>query len=518
VIGAAIIVLREVIEAALIIGIVLAATQGVPRRSRFIVGGVALGLLGAALVAAFAGTIAGALEGMGQEVFNAAVLLTATVMLGWHNVWMKRHGAGIARDMKAVGREVTSGESSLAALLVVVGLAVLREGSEVVLFLYGIAAGGAGTAPLLAGGLLGLAGGVAIGALLYFGLLTIPTRHLFAVTGGLLLLLAAGMAAQAAGFLVQAGKLPALAEPLWDTSAWLPESGIVGQVLHALMGYVERPSGMQIVFFLASGVGIGILMSRFDRTPARLASATAAVAATLCVPALLLSLAPATARAAHTVYSPVVEEGEVAIEMRGHYDFDSRDPVDGGQQYKIDLEYAPTWFWRTELLGKWEKEPGASIEATEVAWENILQFAPQGKYWADFGMLVEYVHSLEDGGNDGLELGLLGEKQFASTVLTVNLLAERGFASGAETEMEYAARYRWRVAEAFEPGIELYGELGEWGNSGSLDQHSHQIGPSLLGKVRARESSAIKYEAAVLFGLTQDSPDATVRLQLEYEF
>jgi hypothetical protein len=204
--------------------------------------------------------------------------------------------------------------------------------------------------------------------------------------------------------------------------------------------------------------------------------------------------------------------------MRGHYDFDSRDQVDGGQQYKIDLEYAPTWFWRTELLGKWEKEPGASIEATEVAWENILQFAPQGKYWADFGMLVEYVHSLEDGGNDGLELGLLGEKQFARTVLTVNLLAERGFASGAETEMEYAARYRWRVAQAFEPGIELYGELGEWGNSGSLDQHSHQIGPSLLGKVRARESSAIKYEAAVLFGLTQDSPDATVRLQLEYEF
>lgn len=516
-IGAAIIVLREVVEAALIIGIVLAATQCVPHRSRFIVGGVALGLLGALLVAAFAGTIAGALEGMGQEVFNAAILLTATVMLGWHNVWMKRHGTEIARDMKAVGRDVTSGESSLAALLVVVGLAVLREGSEVVLFLYGIAAGGAGTAPMLAGGLLGLAGGVAIGALLYFGLLTIPSRHLFAVTGGLLLLLAAGMAAQAAGFLVQAGKLPALADPVWDTSAWLPENGIVGQVLHALMGYVDHPSGMQVLFFLVTGAGIGVLMNRSDRTPVRLASATSVVAI-LCVPGLLLSLAPATARAAHTVYSPVVEEGEVAIEMRGHYDFDSRDDMDGVQQYKIDLEYAPTWFWRTEVLGEWEKEPGESIAATEVAWENILQFAPQGKYWADFGMIVEYVHSLEDGGNDGLELGLLGEKQFSRTVLTVNLLAEREFAGGAETALEYSARYRWRVSETFEPGIELYGELGDWGNSGSLDEHSHQIGPSLLGKVRAREHSAIKYEAAVLFGLTHDSPDATVRLQLEYEF
>ena len=516
-IAAAIIVLREVVEAALIIGIVLAATQGVPRRGRFIVGGVVLGLLGALLMAAFASTIAGALEGMGQEIFNAAILLIATVMLGWHNVWMKRHGAAIARDMRAVGRDVTSGESSLAALLVVVGLAVLREGSEVVLFLYGIAAGGAGTAPMLAGGLLGLAGGAAIGALLYFGLLTIPTRHLFAVTGWLLLLLAAGMAAQAAGLLVQAGKLPALVDPIWDTSAWLPQNGLVGQVLHALMGYVERPSGMQVLFFVATALGIGVLMSRFDRTPARLASATAAIAV-LCVPSLLLSLLPRTAQAAHTVYSPVVEEGEVAIEVRGHYDFDSRDEMDGAQQYKVDLEYTPTWFWRTELLGKWEKEPGESIEATEVAWENILQFAPQGKYWADFGMVVEYVHSLEDGGNDGLELGLLGEKQFAGTVLTVNLLAEREFASGAETALEYAARYRWRVAEAFEPGIELYGELGDWGNSGSLDEHSHQVGPSLLGKVRVREHSAIKYETAVLFGLTQESPDATVRFQLEYEF
>lgn len=516
-IGAAIIVLREVVEAALIIGIVLAATQSVPRRGRFILGGVAIGLLGALLVAACAGTIASALEGMGQEIFNAAILLTATVMLGWHNVWMKRHGAAIARDMKAVGRDVTRGENSLAALLVVVGLAVLREGSEVVLFLYGIAAGGAGTAPMLAGGLLGLAGGVAIGTLLYFGLLTIPARHLFAVTGGLLLLLAAGMAAQAAGYLVQAGKLPALADPIWDASAWLPENGLVGQVLHALMGYVERPSGMQVLFFLVTGASIGVLMTRFDSAPARLASATAVVAA-LCVPALLLSLAPATARAAHTVYSPVVEEGEVAIEMRGHYDFDARDEMDGAQQYKIDLEYTPTWFWRAELLGEWEKEPGEPIEATEVAWENILQFAPQGKYWADFGMIVEYVHSLEDGGNDGLELGFLGEKQFTGTVLTVNLLAEREFASSAETEMEYAARYRWRVSEAFEPGIEFYGELGDWGDSGSLDEHSHQIGPSLLGKVRTREHSAIKYESAVLFGLTHDSPDATVRLQLEYEF
>jgi FTR1 family protein len=515
VIAAAIVVLREVVEAALIVGIVLAATRGVAARGRYVSGGVVLGLLGAVVVAYFADAIAGALEGMGQEIFNAAVLLAASVMLGWHNVWMKRHGAEIAREMQAVGRDVAAGGQSLMVLLAVVALAVVREGSEVVLFLYGIAAGGTEPGPMLGGGLLGLAGGVTIGALLYFGLLSIPTRHLFTVTGWLLLLLAAGMAAQAAGFLVQAGRLPALADPLWDTSAWLPEHSVAGQVLHALLGYVDRPSGMQVVFFAIVTLTLGVLMNRIDRVRPRLAATTAALTAALAGGALL-ALSP-RAEAAHIVYSPVVEEGEIAVEMRGHHDIDSRDEVDGSQQFKLELEFTPTAWWRTEVLGEWEKEPGASLEATEVAWENIFQLTPQGKYWMDFGVLAEYAHSLEDGGDDAFEFGLLGEKQFARTVLTGNLVFERAFEDGAETEMEYAARYRWRLSQAFEPGIEFHGDLGDWGNNGRVSEHEHEAGPAVLGKLMVGDHNAFKYEAAVLFGLTHDSPDTTVRFLLEYE-
>ncbi len=515
-IAAAIIVLREVVEAALVIGIVLAATRGVAGRERYVGGGVVLGLLGAVMVAFFADAIAGALEGMGQEIFNATVLLTATAMLGWHNVWMKRHGAEIAREMKAVGADVGAGRRSLTVLLVVVALAVAREGSEVVLFLYGIAAGGTQAGAMLTGGLLGLAGGCVVGALLYFGLLSIPTRHLFSVTGWLLLLLAAGMAAQAAGFLVQADKLPALADPLWDTSAWLPEQGVLGQVLHALMGYVDRPSGMQVVFFSVVFLTLGALTIRFDRAQPRLSAAAAALAG-MFVAGAMVAAAP-RAEAAHVVYSPVVEEGEVAIEFRGHHDFDSRDERDGAQQFKVDLEYTPTAWWRTEVLGEWEKEPDESLEATEVAWENVFQLTPQGKYWMDFGVLAEYAHSLEDGGEDALELGLLGEKQFESTVLTANLVFEREFASGAETEMEYAARYRWRVSQAFEPGVEFYGGLGDWGANGQLGDHEHQAGPSVMGKLPSGPRSAFKYEAALLFGLNAEAPDTTVRFLLEYEF
>lgn len=518
-IGAAIIVLREVFEAALIVGIVLAATRGVPRRGVWIAAGVALGIVGALVVAGFAEHIANALEGVGQEVFNAGVLLAAALMLGWHNVWMKRHGAELATEMRGLGREVTSGRSPLSILLLVVGLAVLREGSEVVLFLYGVAAGGAGAGELFVGSVLGLAAGVAIGAALYYGLLAIPTRRLFTVTAWLLLLLAAGMAAQAAGFLVQAGKLPALVDPAWDSSGALPEHGLPGQVLHALVGYDERPSGMQVACFLVVAVAIGVLMNRIDRSPRPSSARAAALALVGVLAAAGLALAPAPARAAHVIYSPIVEEGELAIEWRAHRDFDSRDDIDGAQQHKLELEYAPTAWWRAELLGEWEKEPGESLEATEIAWENVFQLTEQGRYFADFGLLAEYAHSLEDGGEDAIELGVLAEKELAHSVVTVNLLAERELEGGAETELEYAARWRWRLSERFEPGIELHGELGDWGEFGRLKDHAHELGPALLGKVRtASGTGAWRYEAALLFGLTKDSPHSALRLQLEYEF
>ena len=258
--GAAIIVFREVLEAALIVGIVLAASTGAPRRGFWISTGMAGGVVGAGLVALFAAEIASAAAGIGQELLNAVILLLAVGMLGWHNIWMSRHGRELAATAREVGDAVISGSRPLYVLAVVVGLAVLREGSETVLFLYGIAAGGGlGVGSLLAGGTLGLAGGVAVGAALYLGLLRIPTRRLFTVTSWMVLLLAAGMASQAAGYLVQADLLPPLGNALWDTSAVLTEDSVLGKALHTLIGYVSRPEGIQILFYLATLCAIWLL-------------------------------------------------------------------------------------------------------------------------------------------------------------------------------------------------------------------------------------------------------------------
>jgi high-affinity iron transporter len=264
----AIIVFREVLEAALIVGIVLAATQGIPRRGVWVACGIGAGVLGAALVAAGADAIAAAVAGIGQELFNATILFAAVAMLGWHNIWMTRHGREMASAANRLGAAVRGGSQTLWAVAAAVTLAVLREGSEIVLFLYGIAAGG-GSSPgsMVLGAILGLVAGGAMGAALYLGLLRIPLRHLFAVTSWLVLLLAAGMASQAAAFLLQAELVPPLGMQLWDTSFLLSEQSLAGRVLHTLIGYTSHPAGIQLIFYLATLLVIGSLMWVANRGP-----------------------------------------------------------------------------------------------------------------------------------------------------------------------------------------------------------------------------------------------------------
>lgn len=281
----AIIVFREVLEAALIVGIVMAASRGVPRRGWWVGGGIAGGVVGAAAVAAGAQTIAAMAEGMGQELFNAAILFAAVAMLGWHNIWMTSHGREMTLAANRLAAAVRDGSQPLWALAAAVALAVLREGSEVVLFLYGISAAGDGAGAMALGGMLGLAAGAAAGVALYLGLVRIPLRYLFSVTSWMVLLLAAGMASQAAAFLLQADLVPPLGATLWDTSFILSDQGLIGRVLRTLVGYTAQPAGIQLVFYLATLVVIGSLMRLVGGGHARSRHAVAAGRRTTELPA-----------------------------------------------------------------------------------------------------------------------------------------------------------------------------------------------------------------------------------------
>jgi len=274
--GALIIVFREVIEAGLIVGIVLAVARGLKGARLVVALGVLAGALGAMLVAAFAGALAEALAGIGQEMFNAGILILAVCMLTWHNVWMASHGRELAGEVKKVGTEVRSGARPIYALGIVCAVAVMREGSEVALFLYGLAASSGTTGmDMLIGSALGIVLGCAVTAVTYLGLVKIPPRYLFGVTSVLITLLAAGLAGQAVVFLQQAGVVTALSDTAWDTSAVLSDTSLFGRVLHTLVGYADQPSVLQVIVYFATLLGI-LGLSRLTAAADRRVRATPA--------------------------------------------------------------------------------------------------------------------------------------------------------------------------------------------------------------------------------------------------
>lgn len=247
--GVAIIVFRETLEAALFVGIIAAATRGLTGRSRYLVGGILAGALGALALAAGAEHISALADGIGQDLLNAAILSLALAMLVWHCVWASNQGAQTAAQARALGHSFGQQQRKPWALLVVVALSVLREGAETVLFVAGYSTG-VDPSGTVAGAIAGVVGGVAVGLLIYVGLTRVPVQRVFMVTNTLILLMAASIASQLARALSQAGVISAWGQSLWDTSNWLRVESPVGMVAHALAGYDARPTGLQLAFYV----------------------------------------------------------------------------------------------------------------------------------------------------------------------------------------------------------------------------------------------------------------------------
>ncbi|MNV14699.1 Ferrous iron permease EfeU [compost metagenome] len=183
------------------------------------------------------------------------------------------HGRELAARVQGVGDAVARGESSLTVMAVVAAVAVLREGSEIVLFLYSIAASTqSSTSSMFVGGLLGIAAGSFLSWGLYRGLVAIPLNRLFGITSWLIALLAAGMAGRAAAILAGADLLPAWGYEVWDTSSLIADGSMPGRVLQALLGYSDRPMGVQLVAwvltFATLVIGGYLIQNRSSRTSA----------------------------------------------------------------------------------------------------------------------------------------------------------------------------------------------------------------------------------------------------------
>ena len=220
------------------------------------------------------------------------------------------------------------------------------------------------------------------------------------------------------------------------------------------------------------------------------------------------------------VYSPIVENGVSEIEYRGFRDYDHRDEVNRSQTHKLGVGHGFGSWW-TEIYGELEKEGGESLKLESVEWENLFQLAPQGKYWADFGVLVEYERAAHGGDPDKLVLAPLIEKELAPRLIaTVNLrfVRELGGNSANGTGIEYAARLKYNHHPHLEPAIEFYGDPGRINHFLPHEEQSHWIGPALYGKAKLDHGHALVYSMALLFGTTREASDRRGVVRLEYEF
>ncbi|MFB0536338.1 MAG: iron uptake transporter permease EfeU [Anaerolineae bacterium] len=260
-IAALLIALREGLEAALIVGIVLSYLKKMGHRRQ---GAVWWGVASAVTVSIVAGialqVLGIAFEGRGEELFEGITMLLAAGVLTWMIFWMQRQGRSIRAELEADVRQAVTGGSQW-ALFALAFVAVVREGIETALFLTA-AAFSATPAQTLIGGGLGLALAVAVGWLLFVVSVRLDVRAFFRVTSVLLILFAAGLVAHGVHELQEAGVLPVIIEHVWDINAILDENSTAGSILKALFGYNGNPSLLEMIsygaYYLIIGIATGL--------------------------------------------------------------------------------------------------------------------------------------------------------------------------------------------------------------------------------------------------------------------
>jgi high-affinity iron transporter len=250
-----VITLREGLEAALIVGILLAYLAKTGRRDRApgVWLGTGLALLVSLAVGAAIYFTLGEFEGTAEQLFEGSAMLLAVGVLTYMVYWMRRQASDLRSSLQ---RQVASAlGGTRVALASLAFLVVVREGLELALFLFGSAQTSTPAATLV-GGLLGLALAVVLGYGVYRGGLRIDFRAFFGVTGVLLVFFAAGMLAHGIHEYVEAGLLPGIVLPVWDLGPVLPESSLLGQFLKALFGYSDDPSLLEVGVYVVYVVGL----------------------------------------------------------------------------------------------------------------------------------------------------------------------------------------------------------------------------------------------------------------------
>lgn len=228
--------------------------------------------------------------------------------------------------------------------------------------------------------------------------------------------------------------------------------------------------------------------------------------------------APVSAGPQSKVYTPVVEYGETELEWYGGT-YLGEQAVDGESGTTIAIGYGFTPWWKSEVEFEWHAATDGSLHYDALAWTNVLQLTEPGQYWLDMGWYAEFVFPNEESEAKVIETGPMFQKEIGSSMNNLNLIFVRdyGHAAAHETELEYTWQSRWKGNPQLEWGVQGMGELGRWAHMPTTQNQEHKLGPALFGQIAAGSHSKVKYDAALLFGVTDDTPDKTLRFQIEYE-
>jgi len=234
------------------------------------------------------------------------------------------------------------------------------------------------------------------------------------------------------------------------------------------------------------------------------------------VAAALLQTSIANADPAEKVFEPTVVQGEFELELLGGYQWWRNNDENRLRQFVGEVGYGVTSWWKTELGLGTTRLPNESYKLDELEWENIFALTEPGQYWVDLGLFAELARDYAEGRN-AIKLGPMFQKEIGSVQANINLFFERALGAGADpgAEISYQYQLKWRGDPRFEPGLQGFGSMGRTNDFGHETQGN--IGPAFFGQIPTGGRSKLKYNAAVLFGLNHNTPDTTLRFQIEYE-
>jgi len=252
--------LREGIEAALIIGLVLGAIRKMKRSDLSPI--VWIGTLSAFAVSILSAIVlerlGASLEGQAEIQFEGITMILAASLLTWMIFWMQRQSRHIKGEIEYDVRRASM-SSGKRAMFILAFFAVVREGVELAIFLTATVMASSAQATL-AGALLGLLAAAMLGWLIFASTVRLNLGLFFQVTGVMLILFAAGLVAHGVHEFTEIGWLPVMIEHVWDINAYLPETSSIGQLLSTLFGYNANPSLAEILayigYFIAILVGL----------------------------------------------------------------------------------------------------------------------------------------------------------------------------------------------------------------------------------------------------------------------